>query len=110
MKHHIITSERAHKSVHKRHVAKAAGVTHMRCCVPQAVSEAGDSVIDGLGSRKSSKGATWVRKAEVLEQARSRLQACDTAVASEGHPGCNTIVMWHTIHVYCAVPCCAALH
>ena len=35
----------------------------------QAVSEAGESVAEGPG-RKSSKGAVWARKAEILEQAR----------------------------------------
>ena len=38
-------------------------------CRLQAVSEAGESVTEGLG-RRNSKGAVWPRKAEVLEQVR----------------------------------------
>ena len=36
----------------------------------QAVSEAGESVVEGSGQRRSSKGPVWGRKAEVLEQVR----------------------------------------
>lgn len=59
-----------HTAVHSACHRGVQARPRVQWCALQAVSEAGESVAEGSGPRRSSKGAVWGRKAEVLEQAR----------------------------------------